>query len=207
MTMAPAQARPGRSVGARGFTLVELLTTVALLSILLALAAPSFTTWIRNTRVRTASDALQNGLRLAQAEAVRRNRQVVFSLTNAQPSLTSVAVANGVNWAIHSIPLVGDEAREFVQGGALADFTGGVTITGRAALCFNSAGRQAANPDPGFGAAIPCTVSAATPFVRYDLAATGSDRPLQITVSLGGQVRLCDPNRTLSATVPEGCPT
>ena len=63
-----------------GFTLVELMVTISLLAILLALAAPSFSTWIRNAQVRTVSDSLQNGIRLAQAEAIRRHRQVVFFL-------------------------------------------------------------------------------------------------------------------------------
>jgi type IV fimbrial biogenesis protein FimT len=27
-----------------------------------------------------------------------------------------------------------------------------------------------------------------------------------VLVSLGGQVRLCDPARTLSASAPDGCP-
>jgi hypothetical protein len=50
--------------------------------LLLGLAAPSFSQWTRNAQVRTVTDALQSGARLAQAEAVRRNRQVVFFLTN-----------------------------------------------------------------------------------------------------------------------------
>jgi type IV fimbrial biogenesis protein FimT len=34
----------------------------------------------------------------------------------------------------------------------------------------------------------------------------GADRPLQVQIKLGGQVRMCDPARTLSATQPDGCP-
>ncbi|EWS54273.1 MULTISPECIES: prepilin-type N-terminal cleavage/methylation domain-containing protein, partial [unclassified Methylibium] len=62
-----------------GFTLVELMVTITLLAILLALAVPSFTLWINNTRVRSTAQVLQDGLRQAQAEAVRRNRTVSFS--------------------------------------------------------------------------------------------------------------------------------
>lgn len=91
-----------RKIGAlqfqRGLTLVELLVTVTLLVILLFLAAPNFITWINNTRVRTVAEVLQNGVRFAQAEAIRRNRSVVFYLTNAEPSLAAAAVANGTNW-------------------------------------------------------------------------------------------------------------
>ena len=76
--------RRGRDPG-RGFTLIELLTTLSVLAVLIQLSLPSFTIWISNTRVRTVADTLQNGVRLAQAEAVRRNRQVVLSFTNGTP--------------------------------------------------------------------------------------------------------------------------
>ena len=189
----------------RGFTLVELMITIALLAILLVLAVPFLTSMIRNSQVRSVSEALQNGLRLAQAEAVRRNRQAVFSLTNAEPGVNSAAVANGTNWAIHTVPQVlnANETREFIQGGALSDFAANVLINGPVSICFNSAGRLVANAAPGVAGAV-CTVTGAQP--RYDISVTGSDRPLRVLVSLGGQVRMCDPGRTFSSTAPEGCP-
>ena len=55
---------------------------MVVMALLVGLAMPSMSTWIRNSRLRAASDSLQDGLRLAQAEALRRSRQVVFSLTN-----------------------------------------------------------------------------------------------------------------------------
>ncbi len=180
----------------RGFTLIELVVTVALLGILLALAAPGFGTWINNTRVRTVSDALQNGVRQAQAEAVRRNRTVVFYLTNDQPSLTATAVAEGRNWGIRTVSLFSGDTAEFVNGGALADVASGVEIDdGPTALCFNASGQQVTVSGQS------CTAGIAT----YNVNRTGADRPLRITVSIGGRVRMCDPAKTLSATNPDGC--
>jgi type IV fimbrial biogenesis protein FimT len=188
----------------RGFNLVELAVTLVVVSILLGLAAPSFTAWVRNQRLRTVAEALQSGLRLAQSEAVRRNRQVVFSLTNQVPGLDSQAVVNGSAWAIHTVPLMVGEDREFVQGGPLGDVTDGVTITGEAATCFNSAGRQTPNADPGVGGA-PCVVELLRRFdVSRQAAVEGVDRPLQIAVSIGGQVRMCDPARALADSA-DGC--
>ena len=190
---------------ARGFTLIELMVTISLLGLLLGLAAPSFSLWTRNAQVRTVSDALQNGTRLAQTEAVRRNRQVVFFLSNdAACSATTAPAANGSNWAIRTVPLTAGDPVETVQCGNLADIAGGVAITGPTAICFNSMGRQAANASPGAGSAT-CTL-AASGVSSYDIAALGSDRPLRVIVTLGGQVRQCDPARTLSATAPDGCP-
>jgi type IV fimbrial biogenesis protein FimT len=189
--------------GARGLTLIELLITLVLLAVLLRLAAPSFATWTRNAQVRTVAETLQNGLRTAQAEAVRRNRQVVFSLTNAEPATGSAAVDNGRNWAVHVVPIAG-EALEFVQGGSLADVAGTVTITGPKSICFNSIGRRVANAAPGVTDA-ECTIASETAVAGYNVAAAGADRNLRVTVGLGGQLRMCDPNRSLASGHPEAC--
>ncbi len=179
-----------RRRGQRGLTLIELMVTISLLALLLGLAAPSFREWTRNNQVRTVTDALQNGARLAQAEAVRRNRQVVFFLTNDATCDTDTAPADdGAFWAIRTVPIVTGDPVEVVQCGQ----------------CFNSAGRQVANATPGVGTAT-CTLDA-TGRSTYNVSATGAARALRVLVSLGGQVRLCDPARTLSATAPDGCPT
>lgn len=60
----------------RGFTLLELLITVALAAILLAIAAPSFTTIIRNNAMGSARDSLYNAIQYARTEAVSRNTHV-----------------------------------------------------------------------------------------------------------------------------------
>jgi len=189
----------------RGFTLVELMVTITLLAILMMLAVPSFTSMIRNSQVRSVAEALQNGLRLAQAEAVRRNRQTVFSLTNAEPGPNSAAAANGRNWAVHTVPRTTEAASShvFIQGGSLADVAAGVTISnGPTAICFSSAGRLVDNANPGVSGAV-CAVTATPP--QYDFALTGADRPLRVTLAVGGQIRMCDPNKVLSSTNPDGC--
>ena len=189
-----------------GFTLVELVVTVALLALLMGLAAPAFTLWTRNAQVRTVSDALQNGARLAQAEAVRRNRQMVFFLTNSAACDSTITPAvNGSFWSIRTVALLSGEAVETVQCGNLSDRAAGVAIAGPTLICFNSMGRQTANADPGFGASLPCTLDASG-VSRYNFSALGSDRPQRVLVSLGGQVRMCDPARTLSTSDPDGCP-
>jgi type IV fimbrial biogenesis protein FimT len=190
----------------RGFSLLELLITMALMGLLLALAAPAFGNWTRNAQVRTVADSLQNGVRLAQAEAVRRNRQVVFFLTNDAACTTGInAAANGTFWSIRTVPLVSTEAAESVQCGVITDVAQGVTLAGPTAICFNSMGRQTANASNGLGAGAPCAL-AASGVSTYDVQRTGSDRPLRVLVALAGQLRLCDPARTLSATDLDGCP-
>ena len=191
----------------RGFTLIEMLVTITLAAILIALAMPSLTTWTRNVRVRAVADSLQNGLREAQAEALRRSRQVAFSLTNsANPVSSLTAVANGSNWSINIVTSAIDASSVYVESGVLADVGSGVQITGPAAVCFNSVGRLVANTDTGIGGAT-CALPTSTPPVQtYDVTIDGADRPLRVLVALGGQVRMCDPAKSLSASNPDGCP-
>jgi type IV fimbrial biogenesis protein FimT len=189
----------------RGFTLVELMVTLVLMSLLLGLAAPNFRTWMRNAQVRTVSDALQNGMRLAQNAALQRSRQVVFLLTNNDDCTNGIsAAANGTNWSIRTVPLTAGEAAVVVQCGVLSDVASGVAINGPAAVCFNSMGRQTENTNTGVTSG-NCTL-AVSGVSTYNISASGADRTLRVLVTLGGQTRMCDPARTLSDSTPDGCP-
>ena len=84
--LAKCSSAPAASRVHRGFTLIELMVTITLMGLLLALAAPAMLSWIRNSKIRTTAEGLQSGLRQAQAEALRRSRQVSFSLTDSKPT-------------------------------------------------------------------------------------------------------------------------
>jgi type IV fimbrial biogenesis protein FimT len=203
-TPSPAHGPRGGGAKARGFTLIELIVTITLLSLLLGLAAPSFGLWVRNAQVRAVTDGLQAGIRLAQSEALRRNRQVVFFLTDDRACTNTIAATvDGPFWSIRTVPMLTGEAAEVVQCGQLADTSAGVTVDGpTAAMCFNSMGRQVANAATGVTNG-NCTLG--TGDSNFDVSVAGGDRPLRVSVSLGGRTRLCDPSRTLSATHPDGC--
>jgi type IV fimbrial biogenesis protein FimT len=85
MIRPPAVPLPPRI---KGFTLTELMVTVAVASILAVIAGPSFTGLIASQRIRTASFDLMAHLTLARSEAIKQNADV------------TVASASGTNsWA------------------------------------------------------------------------------------------------------------
>jgi type IV fimbrial biogenesis protein FimT len=75
----------GRKTSYRGFTLIELMIGVVLVSILLAIAVPTFRDFIIDQRARAASTDLTIALMTARSEAVKRNRTVELT-------------ANGDDW-------------------------------------------------------------------------------------------------------------
>lgn len=62
----------------KGYTLIELLVTLSLVTSLLAWAVPSLSDVIHSVRVHTGTQALTTSLALARSEAVKRNTRVVM---------------------------------------------------------------------------------------------------------------------------------
>ncbi len=184
----------------RGFSLIELIVGMVILGVLLSLAMPGFSNWLRNARVRTAAESVQNGLQLARAEAVRRNTDVRFSLVNTTGSTCALDVA-GPNWVISLDPPAGkcdkpasDTDPRIIQSRSGAEGSTATTlVSGQSSFIFNNLGRlttPAANID----------FKSAT---GNCLPEPGTVRCLRVVVSTGGQIRMCDP--ALPTGDAQGC--
>ncbi|WP_372748275.1 GspH/FimT family pseudopilin [Litorivivens sp.] len=66
----------------QGFTLVELLTGIAIAAILLGSAGPNFFEFVQSSRSATEYRSLLSGLQLARSEAITRGVSVTVSASN-----------------------------------------------------------------------------------------------------------------------------
>lgn len=77
----PATLNRHPAGSARGFTLIEMVVTIAVLGILLAIAAPQFNLYFEKFRTKRAAETLSGNLIRAKTEAVKRNQVVRLVIT------------------------------------------------------------------------------------------------------------------------------
>lgn len=69
-----------------GYTLIEVLTVIAIFAVLLTIAIPSFLHWLPGIRLKDASTELLGDMYRAKAEAIKRNQNVVIDFTTVSCS-------------------------------------------------------------------------------------------------------------------------
>lgn len=161
----------------RGFTLIELMIGVVILVLMIGLAMPSYSVWIHNTRVRSATESFLSGLQLARNESVRRNSSVQFVVgAGSAWTVSCQAVTPGCTAA----DVVAIQSRARNEGSSAA-----VTVTP-----VNGAGTTV-RFDPFGSMSFPVPSAGST--IAFDLTLATATRNLRVTVATGGTVRMCEP--------------
>ena len=65
-----------------GFTLLEVMITVAIIALGFALATPAYLIWVAKADLKKGVTEVYGGLQLAKVAAMSRNRTITVSLTN-----------------------------------------------------------------------------------------------------------------------------
>lgn len=174
-----------RPVG--GFTVIELMVTVAVAGVMLALAVPSFQAVINGNRLTGAANELLASLQGARMEAIRQNKRAVVCLSsNANAGAAATCGTAGVDGWISFIDT--DKNGAFNAGDVLlrnATFGGGLKVTGISTVVFRSDGlaRSAA------GALTDGDVSLCLP------TRLPAENVRKVNISAGGRVAITKENK------------
>lgn len=168
----------------RGFTLIELMVVVALISVILVLAIPSFTGMLARKRLEGVALELGTDLQYARSEAVQQNAQV--------------QVIFGSN--CYAIYVVGSTAAtDCVTLGTGARQLKLVQITTGPTLAFTPAtgGNLFVEFEPvrGMAANAAGTVNMAGDVL---VASSAGNWQLQARVNRFGRVKTCSPNASVT---------
>lgn len=127
----------------KAFTLIELMVTVAVAVILIAIALPSFVDLIRGVRASADVSALTTALSVARAEAVRHNSVACVTSGGWGAGWSVVVDANGDSDCADADDVVARVFGALAVGSSLAVMSGGSAVT---SVNFNGTGaRQGAN--------------------------------------------------------------
>jgi type IV fimbrial biogenesis protein FimT len=85
---------------AGGFTLVELLVTIVVLSILLGLAVPAFRSFMQNDQQWTQTNNLVVGLNTARSEAIKDDMNGVAQICSSNNGTTCTGTAWETGWIV-----------------------------------------------------------------------------------------------------------
>ncbi|WP_227677537.1 GspH/FimT family pseudopilin [Psychrobacter ciconiae] len=80
----------------QGFTLIELMVTIAVLAIIVSIAAPNISTQLANQRVKSTTSTLESALKEARAESVIRRQNIAVTINNSNDIVVTDSNSNKI---------------------------------------------------------------------------------------------------------------
>ena len=112
----------------KGFTLVELMVTVAVAAILVGIAIPSFRNMIVDYRLSTLATNLTDAISFARSEAIKRNRTITFCQTSSATSNRCGGSGSWQHWLVLQNAVSAD-ADDVIRRGAINSHNTTVQVT------------------------------------------------------------------------------
>ncbi|NOZ10896.1 MAG: prepilin-type N-terminal cleavage/methylation domain-containing protein [Gammaproteobacteria bacterium] len=108
----------------QGFTLMEVMVTLAIVGILATLAVPNWGEFVRNSRISSTTNNFIGAMNLARVEAIKRGVNVILcrsdSSTTAAPTCGGTANTWSEGWLIYALPGVANQ-RDYRDTAVLPD--------------------------------------------------------------------------------------
>jgi type IV fimbrial biogenesis protein FimT len=98
----------------KGFTLVELMVALAIMSILVMAAAPNFSAAVKRNRIESQLKDLAGHVKLARSEAISRSRTVTICRSSDQATCSAAAPLG--DWSIGWITFLDINGNATVDG-------------------------------------------------------------------------------------------
>ena len=101
----------------RGFTLVELMITLGLIAIILAVAVPSVTNIIKDNRLATQLNAVISDIHFARSEAAKRDIRVIMCRSVDPTNATPACSGSDQDWSDGYLIFTGEDGNNTYQAG------------------------------------------------------------------------------------------
>lgn len=125
--MEPTAQPPGIAAPAlrsAGFTLVELIVTISMAAILMAIGVPMFRQAVGSNRVSSQAFDLVGAINLARSEAIKANQSVTFCRTASD--VTTTCAGTSADWTFW---LLRTPNGTIVRRGDIPTFNGAIRVT------------------------------------------------------------------------------
>ena len=184
----------------RGVSLIELMIGLAILAFVLMMGVPAFGTFLQNQKLRDAATTTFAEASLARAEAIRLNSTVQLVFTEDEPDITTfkdaAASTSGRNLLVRGNvynPTTGQTEPKMLDVKLRREGSGQTDPGAVGVQLASTTGLIEFTPLGGTSLAADETIQITNPAGGECKSAGGTMRCLNVVITRGGQIRLCDP--------------